>query len=100
MPYLASQVHTCLSNNIQEHFIQHFFRFINKTTESITDDKSLLFKFKNKLLMLDETDEIFNEWKTTHLHNILPSDIKKNIHYDVNVYSPDCPPRRTVRRLA
>jgi hypothetical protein len=85
MPYLASQVHTCLSNNIQEHFIQHFFRFINKTTESITDDKSLLFKFKNKLLMLDETDDLFDEWKTTHLQHILPSDIKKNIHYDVNV---------------
>ena len=60
IPYLASQVFTCVSNNIQEHFIQHLFRFINKTTESITDDKSLLFKFKNKLLMLDETDEIFN----------------------------------------
>jgi hypothetical protein len=32
LPYLATQIHTSLSNNIQEHFIQHFLRFINKTT--------------------------------------------------------------------
>ena len=33
LPYLATQIHTSLSNNIQEHFIQHFLRFINKTTK-------------------------------------------------------------------
>jgi len=34
---------------------------------------------------LKETDEKFNEWKTTHLTNILPKDIKKSIHYDIKV---------------
>ena len=86
LPYVASQVFTCLSNNIQEHFIQHFLRFINKTINKITEEKTLVFKFKNQLLMLDnETDEMFNEWKITHLQHILPSNIKKNIHYDIKV---------------
>ena len=46
--YLATQIHTSLHNNFQEHFIQHFLRFINKTTNQITEDKSILFQFKNK----------------------------------------------------
>ena len=48
LPYLATQIHTSLHNNFQEHFIQHFLRFINKTTNQITEDKSILVQFKNK----------------------------------------------------
>jgi len=32
LPYLATQIRTSLQNNFQEHFIQLFLRFINKTT--------------------------------------------------------------------
>jgi hypothetical protein len=85
LPYLATQIHTSLSNNTQERFIQHFLRFINKTTTEITEDKAILFQFKKNLMELKETDEKFNEWKTTHLPNILPKNIKKSIHYDVKV---------------
>ncbi len=86
LPYLATQIHTSLSNNAQEHFIQHFLRFINKTTIAITDDKSILFKLKHQLMTLNnETDEIFNEWKITHLSNILPTNITKSVYYDVKV---------------
>jgi hypothetical protein len=85
LPYLATQIHTSLHNNFQEHFIQHFLRFINKTTNEITEDKSILFQFKKNIMELKETDEKFNEWKTTHLTNILPKDIKKSIHYDIKV---------------
>ena len=86
LPYLATQIHTSLSNNAQERFIQHFLRFINKTTAEITEDKATLFQFKKQLLELDEeTNEIFSEWKQQHLPNILPKDIKKSIHYDVKV---------------
>jgi len=85
LPYLVTQIHTSLHNNIQEHFIQHFLRFINKTTNEITEDKAILFQFKKQLFDLTETDEMFNEWKITHLSNILPSEIKKSIHYDVKV---------------
>jgi hypothetical protein len=86
LPYLATQIHTSLSNNAQEHFIQHFLRFINKTTTEITEDKSTLFQFKKHVLELEtETNEIFNEWKLTHLPHIFPSNVKKSIHYDVKV---------------
>ena len=83
LPYLATQIHTSLSNNIQERFIQHFLRFINKTTNEITGDKATLFQLKKQLLELDETNEMFNEWKHTHLPHILPTEIKKSIYYDV-----------------
>ncbi len=41
-PHLATQIHTSLSNNAQERFVQHFLRFVNKTTTNITDDKATL----------------------------------------------------------
>ena len=86
LPYLATQLHTSLSNNTQEHFIQHFLRFINKTTTNITEDKAVLFKFKKLVLECnEETDTIFDDWKRTHLPNILPENIKKSVHYDVKV---------------
>jgi hypothetical protein len=86
LPYLATQLHTSLSNNTQERFIQHFLRFINKTTTKITEDKAILFKFKKQLLECnEETDTMFDEWKTTHLLNILPTNIKNSVHYDVKV---------------
>jgi len=85
LPYLATQIHTSLHNNLQEHFIQHFLRFINKTTNEITEDKTILFQFKKQLFDLTETDKMFNEWKIAHLSNILPSEIKQSIHYDVKV---------------
>ena len=86
LPYLATQIHTSLYNNAQEHFIQHFLRFINKTTNEITQDKATLFQFKKHVLELnEETNEIFADWKQQHLSNIFPKDIKKSIHYDVKV---------------
>jgi hypothetical protein len=85
LPYVATQIHTCYSNNIQEHFIQHFLRFVNKTTKNITEDKSILFKFKHQLFNLENTEEIFREWKQTHIENIFPIEIQKSIHYDVKV---------------
>ena len=86
LPYLATQIHTSLSNNTQERFIQHFLRFINKTTTNITEDKTVLFKFKKQLLECnEETDKMFDDWKNTHLPNILPENIKKSVHYDVKV---------------
>jgi hypothetical protein len=86
LPYLATQLHTSLSNNIQEHFIQHFLRFINKTTIHITEDKATLFNLKKQLLECNkETDKMFDEWKITHLLNILPNTINKSLHYDVKV---------------
>ena len=35
--------------------------------------------------METETNDLFNEWKRTHLPHIFPQNIKKSIHYDVKV---------------
>jgi hypothetical protein len=85
LPYLSTQIHTSLSNNIQEHFIQHFLRFINKTTNGITEDKQILFQFKKNIMELTDTNELFNLWKETHLQNISPENVKKSVYYDVKV---------------
>jgi hypothetical protein len=86
LPYLATQIHTSLSNNVQEHFIQHLLRFINVTTSKITHDKTVLFKFKHQMISVDtETNELFNEWKMTHLSHILPANITKSVYYDVKL---------------
>jgi len=85
LPYLSTQIHTSLSNNIQEHFIQHFLRFINKTTDDITKDKQILFQFKKNLMELTDTSEMFNLWKDTHLQNIIPENVKKSVYYDVKI---------------
>jgi len=85
IPYLSTQIHTSLHNNIQERFCQHFLRFINKTTIHLECDKSTLFQFKKQLFQMEETNKLFDEWKCTHLQNILPKEIKKSIHYDVKV---------------
>ena len=88
LPYLATHIHTAFSNNITERFTKHLLRFINITTSHITEDKSILFHFKNRLFNLEEEKYVkFIEWKETYLSHILPSrdDIKKSIHYDVKV---------------
>ena len=84
-PYVSNQITTCLSNNIQEHFLQHFLRFINNTTQNITEDKAILHTFKHKVCLIEETEPSFDNWKTTHLSHILPVNIKNNIHYDVKL---------------
>jgi len=85
LPYLATQIHTAFSNNITERFSSHLLRFINITNDTI-EDKEYLYEFKKRLFNLDtETEPVFQEWKNTYLHHILPDNIKKSIHYDVKV---------------
>ena len=87
LPYLATHINTAFSNNITERFSTHLLRFINVTTNHITEDKPTLFQFKNRLFNLEvEKDVKFIEWKNIHLSHILPTTpIKKSIHYDVKV---------------
>ena len=85
IPYLATQIHTSLHNNIQERFCQHFLRFINKTITHIECTKPTLFQFKKQLFQMEQTNELFDDWKHTHLQHILPSEVKKSIYYDVKV---------------
>ena len=91
--YAATQIHTAIHNNIQERFVQHFLRFVNKTVTRDGDakeDKEALHLFKKRILNLseaEETEERFLDWKRDHLSNILPTSgtIEKSINYDVKV---------------
>lgn len=85
LPYIATQVYTSLTVNIQEHFVQHILRFINKTTTDITQDKEVLYQFKKQFLSLEDTDTQFNDWIDKYEDNILPDNIEKSVNYDVKV---------------
>jgi hypothetical protein len=87
LPYLVIHIHTAFSNNITERFTTHFLRFINQTTTSITEDRPILLQFKHRIFELkdEEKNSPFQEWKDYHLHRILPTNIKKSVHYDVKV---------------
>ena len=87
LPYLARQMLTSIVNNIKERFLLHFLRFINKTTSNVSVDKKLIFELKRCLLEGDnQTNVIFDEWKTTHIHHIIPQrDVDKSVPYDVKV---------------
>ena len=86
LPYLAIQINTCLETNIKEHYLQHLLRFINITTNELTDDKSIKFKLKNAILNKKEIPEEFVEWYNQHKSSITPTEIKKSICYDVKAY--------------
>ena len=85
LPYIATQIYTNLTVNIQEHFVQHIRRFINITTTEITSDKEILYKFKKQLLELSDTNILFNNWLEEHRDNILPTNIQISVNYDVKV---------------
>ena len=38
LPYLATQMHTAIHNNLKEHFVTRLLRFINKTAEMYEED--------------------------------------------------------------
>ena len=86
MSYISTQIFTSISNNVQEHFIQHLLRFINKTL--LIEDKQELFKFKKQLLECSKEqieNEQFKEWYDLHISNILPKNINKSVHYDIKI---------------
>jgi hypothetical protein len=84
LPYIATQIYTSITVNIQEHFVQHLLRFINKTT-TITQDKEVLYQFKKQFLNLEDTDAQFNDWMDKYGDNVLPDNIEKSVQYDVKV---------------
>jgi hypothetical protein len=38
LPYLATQMHTAIYNNLKEHFVTRLLRFINKTARLYDED--------------------------------------------------------------
>jgi hypothetical protein len=89
--YTATSVLTCFENNIKEHFAKRLQRFINISFETdimSKEEKQELYK-QTKLIWSDliyNTDTsigIYKEWKDTHKSFLIPKDVKKNVHYDL-----------------
>jgi len=91
LPYLATQMHTGIHNNMKEHFMTRLLRFINKTVSSYDEDltKDEIKKertiLKNKIYD-NETDipERYKVWYDTYRSKILPTTFGDiSLAYDV-----------------
>ena len=88
--YLSTEIITCMSNNVQEHFEDHFRRFVNLTLVGV--DKSAMNKMKHQLMMFDQASNssenlieqnIINCWKKVHLVHLFPICVQKSVYYDL-----------------
>lgn len=92
LPYLATQMHTGLHNNLKEHFVTRLLRFINKTVsgyeeglskEEVKKERKLL---KDALFVNQAVPERYVKWSEQHREHILPSLWEVSLPYDVKVY--------------
>jgi hypothetical protein len=92
LPYLATQIHTGLHNNLKEHFITRLLRFINKTTsvyeEGLTKEevKKERQALKNAVFAKEQVPIRYTAWAKEHLGHIVPSTWDVSLPYDVKVY--------------
>lgn len=83
LTYIATDMESNYKNVIEEHFVQHFARFLKLTTSHLTKDAYQVRTFRKHCLLLKDTDLMFEPWVKEHLGHILPSNIEKSVHYDV-----------------
>ena len=90
LPYLATQMHTAIHNNLKEHFVTRLLRFINKTAEMYDEDLDKVEArkarrglknaiFENKLSLVPER---YKAWYEEHRSHIAPSEWDKSLPYD------------------
>ena len=95
LPYLATQMHTGIRNNMKEHFMTRLLRFINKTVSIYDEDLTKEEKRKERTLLKNklydnETDvpDRYKEWFTTYRTKILPETFGDiSLAYDVKADS-------------
>lgn len=90
IPYLATQMHTAIHNNLKEHFVTRLLRFINLTTteyENQSKEEIKVHRRKLKDALFDNDASIvppqYTEWYKLHRHHILPDSWKVSLPYDV-----------------
>ena len=90
LPYLATQMHTAIHNNLKEHFVTRLLRFINKTAEMYEEDLDKVEArkarrglknaiFENKLSLVPDR---YKAWYKEHRSHIAPSEWDKSLSYD------------------
>jgi hypothetical protein len=88
--YMSTQIITCISNNVQEHFQEHLKRFVNLTLVGV--EKKAMYTLKHQLLSFDlssssskdsKEQDVINSWKATHLSHLIPNNVEKSVYYDL-----------------
>ena len=91
LPYLATQIHTAIHNNLKEHFITRLYRFINKTVSPYEQDfdkkqaKTERNKLKKAVYENSAPPERYMEWHNLHRGKMLPPSWKVSLAYDCKV---------------
>jgi len=92
LPYLATQIHTAIHNNLKEHFVTRLYRFINKTATSyeqyLNKEQAKSERSKLKKAVYDNSmpPERYVEWYKLHRDKILPQSWDVSLAYDCKVY--------------
>ena len=92
LPYLATQIHTAIHNNLKEHFVTRLYRFINKTATPYEQDlnkeeaKAERSKLKKAVYENSAVPERYNEWYNMHRDKMLPQSWDVSLAYDCKVF--------------
>ena len=94
LPYLATQMHTAIHNNLKEHFVTRLLRFINKTAEMYDEDldkveaRKARRGLKNAIFKNDASlvPARYIAWYEEHRRYIAPSEWDKSLPYDAKAY--------------
>ena len=90
LPYLATQMHTAIHNNLKEHFVTRLLRFINKTARVHEQDldkidaRKARRELKNAVFKNDASlvPARYSAWYEEHRRHIAPSDWAVSLPYD------------------
>ena len=90
LPYLATQMHTAIHNNLKEHFVTRLLRFINKTAEMYEEDldkveaRKARRGLKNAIFENDASlvPDRYKAWYKDYRRFIAPSEWDKSLSYD------------------
>lgn len=96
LTYETTQIITHIENNIVEHFIQHFnkyikimFRYDEKvkglSKEETVKLKKTFYSIKSYILGLNDSIDEYEEFATTIKTKLFPFPIEKSVHYDIKV---------------
>ena len=84
LDYQIDKILTGLRVNIEQHFVQHFRKFMNKTVRY--QDKDKFIKFKDSMFTLNPVlGPEFRGWYDLHIKNIIPWNMRESVHYDLKV---------------
>ena len=94
LPYLATQMHTAIHNNLKEHFVTRLLRFINKTAEMYDEDldkveaRKARRGLKNAIFENDASlvPDRYKAWYKDYRRFIAPSEWDKSLSYDAKAY--------------